>query len=498
MFTLSRSALWPRLGLSLLVGAFLVTQLQCGGSDGDPAPSGTNGPAATSGDATAVARENALPGSTAWGLNQASSNGEIVGFTDRDSYPGGADVHVAVSANPPAPFRWEVFRMGGYQGLGGRLYAEGGPIAASRQSDPSFEPQTGLVTTAWPPTFTISTRHPDGSPWLTGVYVIQFTKEDGWQTYDVFILRDDTRDAEVAVQLPTATWHAYNSFGGESCYVSQHGLAGGHARKVSLARPSNLGYGSSTFLYIEHEGVRWLEDQGYDVEYFSSTDVGGAVNRVGNHRLYISLAHDEYATMATLDRLEAAVAAGTSLAFLTGNTLAWQVRFEDNEQTMVCYKELSAEDPMRLINPRLTSTLFRDPIVNRPENELIGVMSDGSDNGSRGPADWVVTSSNHWIYANTGLGNGSRIPGIVYNEWDSFVENGRNPSGLVILASSVVPNDVRPASRHEATLYERGQAFVFAAGSIFYSTHLRTNPTVAQMTTNLLTRAGARRYQTTP
>lgn len=38
-------------------------------------------------------------------------------------------------------------------------------------------------------------------------------------------MRDDTRDAEVAVQLPTATWHAYNSFGGESCYVSQHGKA---------------------------------------------------------------------------------------------------------------------------------------------------------------------------------------------------------------------------------------------------------------------------------
>ena len=179
-----------------------------------------------------------------------------------------------------------------------------------------------------------------------------FTKQDGWQSYAVFILRDDTRDAEVAVQLPTATWHAYNSFGGESCYVSQHGLSGGHARKVSLARPTNEGYGSATFLYIEHEGVRWLEDEGYDVEYFSSTDIGGTINRLGNHRLYISLSHDEYTSMAGFDRLEAALTAETSLAFLTGNTIPWQVRYEDNDQTMVCYKDLFEEDPMRLTIPR--------------------------------------------------------------------------------------------------------------------------------------------------
>ena len=72
------------------------------------------------------------------------------------------------------------------------------------------------------------------------------------------------------MQLPTATWHAYNAFGGESCYTSSHGLPGGQARKVSLLRPSSQGYGSGTFLYLEHEGVRWLEEQGYDVEYFTS------------------------------------------------------------------------------------------------------------------------------------------------------------------------------------------------------------------------------------
>ena len=55
----------------------------------------------------------------------------------------------------------------------------------------------------------------DGSAWTPGVYVVLLTKQDTFQTYAIFILRNDTRHAEVAVHLATATWHAYNDFGGE-------------------------------------------------------------------------------------------------------------------------------------------------------------------------------------------------------------------------------------------------------------------------------------------
>jgi hypothetical protein len=227
------------------------------------------------------------------------------------------------------------------------------------------------------------------------------------------------------------------------------------------------------------------------VEYFASSDVGGSVNRLGGHHLYITLAHDEYATMATLDRLQAALAGGTSLAFLTGNTFAWQIRYEDNDRTIVGYKELWPQDPVQ--GPTTTGH-FRDPLVNRPENGLIGVMSDGSDNATVTPADWVVTNANHWIYAGTGLNNGSRIPGLIYYEWDGLVNNGATPAGITVLASSVVPNNVIQGSRHEATIYERPPAVVFAAGTIYYNQHLRTQPAVAQILKNVLTRAGASAY----
>jgi len=489
-----RSFIGPRLGLSLLAGIGLITQLQCGGG-GDSGGGGTDPPpAGVTGDVKAIARENALPGTGAWQIGTPSTAGEIVAYSNRESYPAGSDVSISVSANPAGQFTWRVFRMGGYGGTGGRLYGEGGPVFAPTQASPSFDPTTGLVRAGWPATFSLSTRNSDGSPWLTGVYVVLLTKSDGRQTYAIFILRDDTRNAEVALHLPTATWNAYNEFGGESLYASTHGLSGGHARKVSLDRPITLGFGSGKFLFEEHEGVIWLEDMGYDVEYFATSDVGGSVNRLGGHRIYVTLAHDEYATMATMDRLQAALGGGTSLAFLTGNTYAWQIRYEDNDRTIVGYKDLWPQDP---VQGPLTTGHFRDPPVNRPENGLLGVISDGSDNvsnftGQHG--DWVVTNANHWVYAGTGLTNGGTIPGIIYYEWDGFVNNSATPAGITVLASSVVPNNVLPGSRHEATIYERGPAVVFAAGTIDFNQHLRTQPAVAQILKNVLTRAGATPY----
>ena len=502
MFTspnLSRSSIWTRLGMSMLAGTLLATQLQCSGGTEGPVENAP--PSANSSEAAkAIARENALPGNPDWDIGKQATSGQLAAYADRESYAAGSDVRISVSANPSGQFSWKIFRMGGYGGKGGRLYAEGGPMPAPHQADPTFEPTTGLVVAGWPTTFTVTTRHADGKAWLTGVYLVLLTKvADGWQTYAIFIVRDDSRDAEVALHLPTATWHAYNDFGGESLYVSSHGL--GHARKVSLDRPITLGFGSGKFLYEEAKAVRWLEDRGYDVEYLSSVDIGGSAGRIGNHKLYVTVGHDEYATMATMDRLEGALAAGTSLAFLTGNTLAWQVRYEANDRVMVGYKEFAKdEDPMRnSITPRLTSALFRDPIVNRPENQIIGVISDGSNNQPPG-APWIVTKADHWVYANTGLSNGSSIPNLVFYEWDSYVINEFTPSGVTVLASSVVPNNVIQGSRHEATIYERGRAFVFAAGTIYFNQHLQTEPAgpvgpVDQMFLNLLTRADATAYQ---
>ena len=142
-----RTSLGPfrgtRFGLSLLAAIGLITQIQCGG--GDDGGGGGQPPAGVTGDVRAIARENALGGTGAWRINSPSSGDQIVAYSNRESYPAGADVGISVSANPAGQFTWQVFRMGGYGGTGGRLYGQGGPVSAPTQASPSFDPTTGLV-----------------------------------------------------------------------------------------------------------------------------------------------------------------------------------------------------------------------------------------------------------------------------------------------------------------------------------------------------------------
>src|SRR5512134_3102349 len=113
-----------RLGLALLAAIGLLTQIQCGGDD--DGGGGGQPPAGVTGDVRAIARENALGGTSSWRIGSPASGGQIVAYSNRESYPAGADVGISVSANPAGPFTWRVFRMGGYGGTGGRLYGQGG------------------------------------------------------------------------------------------------------------------------------------------------------------------------------------------------------------------------------------------------------------------------------------------------------------------------------------------------------------------------------------
>src|SRR5262249_58650014 len=59
-------------------------------------------------------------------------------------------------------------------------------------------------------------------------------------------------------------------------------------------------------------------------------------------------------------------------AFFAGNACYWQVRLEG--ETQVCFKHRFREDPLFATERRhLTTTIWSDPIVGRPETRLTGV-----------------------------------------------------------------------------------------------------------------------------
>ena len=66
-------------------------------------------------------------------------------------------------------------------------------------------------------------------------------------------------------------------------------------------------------------------------------------SRLLNHKVFISIGHDEYISKQQRANIEAARNAGVHLAFFSGNEVYWKTRWENNDgtedRTLVCYKE---------------------------------------------------------------------------------------------------------------------------------------------------------------
>jgi len=442
--------------------------------------------------ANPVASENALPGTSAWRLTSTAQGGQLEGYASVTSVQHGESIPVHVRADVNTTVRWDLYRMGYYGGQLGRLVASGGPFGAGPQPTPSTSSSTGLVECRWPVSFSLKTE----VSWTSGFYLIKLTRSDGRQKYVPIVLRADERKGVAIVQVSVTTWQAYNNWGGESLYNDALGLPGGHAYKVSFNRPYADGNGTAEYFWFEHYFHIWAESKGYDLGYVTNVDVDRDPSLLEGQRLFLSVGHDEYWSFDERNNVQAALDKGVNLAFLSADSALWQVRLEPGadgtaRRTEVCYKEQApASDPLG--NSARSTVLFRDPPVNRPENALLGVMSEAWELVD---LPWVVRGSDSWVYEGTGVADGDSIPLVVGYESDKVFDNGRSPAGLSILANSpVLDSDGRP-TWHNATLYTAASgAFVFAAGAHRWSFGLsypgRADVRVQRVTENLFARAG--------
>jgi sugar lactone lactonase YvrE len=452
----------------------------------------TPGPANLVDAANPIASENTLAGTSAWRITSAANGSQLEGYASVTSVQHGDLIPVHVRADVGTTVRWDLYRMGYYGGQLGRLVATGGPFPAGPQPAPSANGSTGLVECRWPVSFSLRT---DVS-WASGFYLIKLTRADGRQTYVPIVLRADERKDVAVVQLSVTTWQAYNTWGGESLYGDKLGLPGGHAYKVSFNRPYADGNGTAEYFWFEHYFQIWAESKGYDLGYVTNVDVDRDPSLLERQRLFLSVGHDEYWPVDERNNVQAALDKGVNLAFLSADSAFWQIRLEQDSEgtsrrTEVSYKEQAvASDPLG--KSARSTVQFREPPVNRPENALLGVMSEAWELVD---LPWVVRGSGSWLYEGTGVADGDSIPLIVGYESDKVFENGNSPVGLSILAASpVLDSDGRP-TWHNGTLYTAASgAFVFAAGAHRWSFGLsypgRADVRLQRMTENLFTRAG--------
>jgi hypothetical protein len=442
-------------------------------------------PTARAGGPNPVAAENALAGDAGWRLGWPAGPGVLEGYASAASVNHGESIDVHVRADAAHTMRWALYRMGWYGGAQGRRILAGGPVAVAPRPTPA-PTATGLIECAWPVTFSVQTDR----SWASGIYVVVMRRDDGPQSYVIFVVRADERKGAAVVQASVTTWQAYNPWGGKSLYV------GPAAQEVSFDRPYLEGAGAGHYFRYEHHFVTWAESRGLDLVYVTNVDVDRDPSLLSGQRLFLSVGHDEYWSRPARQAVEAAIAAGVSAAFLSANTMYWQIRLEPAKhdgtprRTQVCWKGLVARDPLG--TTQLATTKWRSPPVNEPENAVLGVMYTAGDlvDGA-----WVVADASHWLLEGTGLQDGDGIPALAGYESDRTVENGRTPPGTQVVARSPVIDATGRPDWHEATVRTADSgAFVFAAGGIHWAwglSHPRhADARVRRMTENLFVRAG--------
>ena len=433
----------------------------------------------------------------------------------------------------------------------------------------------------WP----VSARLIIPADWKSGYYQIKAITENedtpGKEYLAFVVVRAKKPAAKILIVLTTNTYGAYNSYGGASLYqarpLGDGKLSGGN--RISFQRPIIPGFlwkpesydvdvevnsllpnpeefdlsdpmmphKKSGIPYVacaagfhnwERLMVHWLERNGYAVDYAINSDLELHPQLLGRYRLMLSVGHDEYWSWGMRDTVESFIAKGGNVCFFSGDVSTWQVRFEDQGSSMVCYKEGYKDDPaFKAGQKQLATTYWTNLDVNRPESRMTGLsywyagFSRFRGVVGQGPGGYLIYRPENWIFKDSGIGYGDclgQASKIVHYEVDGCpirMKNGLpypeefhdGPSSLVILGMVPAAQDVGAYSARQISVEEylhkfgptgpqaveylmgnRGHAVmsmyvnngtVFCAGTTDWTSGLTgKDPAVERITKNLLDR----------
>jgi hypothetical protein len=293
-----------------------------------------------------------------------------------------------------------------------------------------------------------------------------------------FVVRPtpNTRRGRLLMVLPTATWTAYNDWGGANHYEGIDGPREDQASPVlSLQRPWARGlvwlpegapricepppepgaatrypvrewayangftqYSSSAgWAQFDRHFVRWAEREGYTLDMATQTDLEFRPELLDGYRCIVIVGHDEYWSAPMRSAVESFISSGGQMARFGGNIL-WQIRLEREGERQVCYKfRAQQEDPVGGTgDARLLTTLWEAPEVNWPGastfgvNGMEGLYACWGGFTPRGQRGFTVYRPDHWVFGGTELcygdvfGAEARIFGYEVDGVDYTVADG--------------------------------------------------------------------------
>ncbi len=490
-----------------------------------------------------IESENCKPGNPAgeWDISGAGDP-SIQGFATDISVNKGETVHFKIQTDVGS-YRLDIYRIGYYGGSGARKVATVQPSAVLPQAQPAcVNDSTTKLTDCGNWAESASWTVPADA--VTGVYVAKLVRSDtGGASHIIFIVRDDSGNADLLFKTSDTTWQAYNSYGLGYIEYPDYGYPTQKASKASYNRPFltrqiNDGLGAyNWFFQAEYPMIRWLEANGYNVSYFTSVDADRRGGDILKHKVYLSVGHDEYWSGQERANVEAARNAGINVAFFGGNEIYRKIRWENAidgsgtpYRTMVCYNESNAPTPIDPADPPIWTGTWRNPRFSppadggRPENALSGTFFTVSEGPNPLGISLEVPQANGRMrfWRNTPVASlaagqkavlGDRVVGY---EFDEDIDNGYRPAGLVQLSSTTTAVNEKllgdnvnigadiylpGTATHAMTLYRApSKALVFSAGTVHWSWGLDgqhdngpsvPDPSMQQATVNILADMGA-------
>ncbi len=411
-------------------------------------------------------------------------------YCDRLSYAPGERLRLSVCGNA-SRFAVEIIRDGAK------------PLTVFTKQDVPAQwhdtPDDCSVTgCGWPASLDIAVD----ANWPSGAYIIRCRAEDARRGSDmhehIFIVRppeNASRQGRILLVAATATWTAYNDWGGSNHYQGYCGPKGDRFSPVlSIERPLAKGfvslpadapravlmdapprmsepryphmewafangyskkYMSSGWASFERHFAVWAEREGYALDIISQTDLHYRPELLEGYPVIALIGHDEYWSWEMRDAVDSYVERGGRVARFAGNFM-WQIRLENEGRRQICYKYIArAEDPFMTTGPRhLVTESWEAPEIGRPGaasfglNATHGLYASWSGCSPRGAKGFPVYRPEHWAFENTGLyygdvlGAESRIFGYEVDGLPYEIRGGlpypahpsEAPDGLEILA----------------------------------------------------------------
>jgi hypothetical protein len=318
----------------------------------------------------------------------------FLGYAKQFSTDAGNSVSFAVDGVNAANIA--IHRIGHYAGNRWRLVATISNTGTNQPDVQTLANSNGSTSASnWSTTATWSIP----ADAVSGLYV-GVVRDSGntAQAWIPFIVRNDSRTADIVIRVSDTTWGAaYNPHGtkaspfngktvygegvGASVYdINARGVQMSYDRPV-VSRPVTAGAEFvNTWDNYESALIDWVEKNGFNVKYISCYDLDQGLTAVGSAKVLLNAGHDEYWSDGMLNNTEAFIDGGGHAVSMSANTQFWRIRWADAGRTFWCYKDtmpgpagLRTGGAGTALDPVSWTGTWRDTrwVSRRPENLLL-------------------------------------------------------------------------------------------------------------------------------